>query len=57
MVSSILSVVLCVKKRYREVIAVDETKIKINGKQHLLWAAIDINTTTREVLGLWITQR
>jgi len=43
-----------VEKRYREVIAVDETKIKINGRQHLLWAAIDINTW--EVLGVWITQ-
>jgi transposase-like protein len=43
-----------VQKRYREVIAVDETKIKINGRQHLLWAAIDINTW--EVLGVWITQ-
>jgi transposase-like protein len=43
-----------VEKRYREVIAVDETKIKINGRQHLLWAAIDIHTW--EVLGVWITQ-
>jgi len=33
-----------VKKRYREIIAVDETKIKIHGRYHLLRAAIDINT-------------
>jgi len=37
-----------VETRYRE------TKIKIHGKYHLLWAAIDINTW--EVLGVWITQ-
>lgn len=43
-----------VNKQYQEMIAVDETKIKINGRQHLLWAAIDINTW--EVLGVWITQ-
>ena len=43
-----------VEKRYREIIAVDETKIKINGRQHVLWAAIDINTW--EILGVWITQ-
>ena len=36
-------------------IAVDEKKIKINGHQHLLWAAIDINTW--EILGVWITQK
>ena len=43
-----------VETRHREIIAVDETKIKIHGKYHLLWAAIDINTW--EVLGVWITQ-
>ena len=43
-----------VETQYREIIAVDETKIKINGKYHLIWAAIDINTC--EVLGVWITQ-
>jgi len=32
-----------VNTRYREVIEVDETKIKINGRQHLLRAAIDSN--------------
>ena len=48
------SVLFTVEKRYREVIAVDETKIKIHGKWHLLWAAIDIDTW--EILGVWITQ-
>jgi len=43
-----------VETQYREIIAVDETKIKINGKYHLLWPAIDINTW--EVIGVWITQ-
>ena len=43
-----------VETRYREIIAVDETKIKIHGKNHLLWAAIDINTW--EILGVWVTQ-
>ena len=43
-----------VEKRYREIIAVDGTRIKINGKHHLLWAAIDIDTW--EVLDAWITQ-
>jgi putative transposase len=34
----------------RQVIAVDETMIKIQGKQHLLWA------TPGSSLGLWVTQ-
>ena len=33
-----------VEKLYLDIIAFDGTKIKINGKHHLLWAAIDINT-------------
>jgi len=41
-------------KTYRETIAVDETKLKINGKQYILWAAIDVQTY--EVLGVWITK-
>jgi putative transposase len=44
----------CVNSCYRPLIAVDETKIKINGRWHLLWAAIDVNTW--EILGVWITQ-
>ena len=48
------SALFTVEKRYREVIAVDETKIKIHGKWHLLWTAINIDTW--EILGVWITQ-
>jgi transposase-like protein len=48
------SALFSVEKRYREVVAVDETKIKIHGKWHVLWAAVD--TDTWEVLGVWITQ-
>ena len=47
------STLFSVETRYRQVIAVDETKIKIHGKWHLLWAAVDINTW--EVLGVWVT--
>ena len=36
--------IFTVGKAYREVIAVDETKVKINGKLYILWAAIDIST-------------
>ena len=41
-------------KTYRETIAVDETKLKINGKLYILWAAIDI--TNWEILGVWVSQ-
>jgi len=43
-----------VTKAYREIVAVDETKVKINGKLYILWAAIDIHTY--EVLGVWVTK-
>ncbi len=33
--------VFSVYKYYREIVAVDETKLKINGKLYILWAAID----------------
>ena len=46
--------IFTVKKAYREIIAVDETKVKINGKPYILWAAIDIQT--REILGIWVTK-
>jgi transposase-like protein len=46
--------IFTVKKIYREIIAVDETKVKINGKLYILWAAIDIQT--REILGIWVTK-
>jgi transposase-like protein len=38
----------------REVIAVDETKVKINEKLYILWAAIDIQSW--EILGVWVTK-
>jgi putative transposase len=43
-----------VNKKYRETIAVDETKVKINGKLYILWAAID--TSNWEALGVWVTK-
>jgi len=42
--------IFTVGKSYREVIAVHETKVKINGKLYILWAAIDISTW--EILGV-----
>jgi transposase-like protein len=39
-----------VPKKPREVIAIDETKIKINGKIAFLWAAIDVKN--RELLAI-----
>jgi len=41
------------EKKYREAIAIDETKIKIHGKWHYLWAAIDINSW--EILAIYIS--
>jgi putative transposase len=46
--------IFTVGKTYRETIAVDETKVKINGKLFILWAAIDVQTY--EVLGVWVTK-
>ena len=43
-----------VRKAERKTIAIDETKIKINGKWRILWAAVDIENW--DVLGVWITQ-
>jgi len=40
-------------KKHRNLIAVDETGIKINGEKKYLWAAIDVES--REVLAVWIT--
>ena len=45
--------IFLVEKSYRETVAVDETKVKINGKLYILWAAIDVYSY--EVLGVWIT--
>jgi transposase-like protein len=46
--------IFTVKTTYREIVAVDETKLKINGKLYILWAAIDTNNW--EVLGVWVTK-
>ena len=46
--------IFSVEKCYRETVAVDETKLKINGKLYILWAAID--TSNWEVLGIWVTK-
>lgn len=46
--------IFSVDKTYRPVIAVDETKLKINGKLYIVWAAID--TCNWEVLGIWVTK-
>ena len=43
-----------VQKVERKIIVMDETKIKINGKWHFLWAAVDIENW--DVLGIWVTQ-
>lgn len=45
--------VFTVQKAARRIIAIDETKIKINGQWRILWAAIDIESW--DVLGVWIT--
>ena len=42
------------KTTYRETVAVDETKLKINGKLFILWAAID--TSNWEILGVWVSK-
>jgi transposase-like protein len=46
--------IFSVEKSYRKIVAVDETKVKINGKLYILWAAIDV--CSYEVLGVWITK-
>ena len=37
------------KLRRRRLVAIDETKLKLNGEQFYLWAAVDVDTS--EVLG------
>jgi len=46
--------IFSIEKRYRETVAVDETKLKINGRLYILWAAID--TSNWEILGVWVTK-
>ncbi len=42
-----------VPKKRRSIVAIDETKIKINGKQAFFWAAIDVKT--RELIAIEIS--
>jgi transposase-like protein len=46
--------IFTVGKTHRETVAIDETKLKINGCLYILWAAID--TDNRDVLGIWVTK-
>ena len=46
--------IFSIEKRYIETVAVDETKLKINGRLYILWAAID--TSNWEILGVWVTK-
>ena len=46
--------IFSVGKCYRKIVAVDETKLKINGKLYIVWAAID--TSNWEILGVWVTK-
>ena len=43
-----------VESKHRNVIAIDETKVKIKGKLYILWAAIDIENW--EIIGVWVTK-
>ena len=50
-VHALKGVVLRVPRRVRRVVAMDETKLNINGRQVFVWAAID--TDTRELLAVY----
>ena len=39
------------EKKKRRLVAIDETKIKLENKQIFVWAAIDVDT--RECLAIW----
>ena len=41
------------QKRYRPTVAIDETKVKVEGTWYFLWAAVD--TENRELLGVSLT--
>ena len=43
-----------IQKGTHEIIAVDETKVRIRGKFHIVWAAIDVHTW--EILGVWVSK-
>jgi putative transposase len=50
-VHALRSIVSRVPKRERKLVAIDETKLKIKGRQVFVWAAIDADT--RELLAVY----
>ena len=42
------------KKKKRRLIAIDETKIKLENKQIFVWSAIDVDTM--ECLAIWASE-
>jgi transposase-like protein len=42
-----------VERKYRPIIAVDETKVKVNGKQVFVWSVIDV--FSKEILAAQVT--
>ena len=46
--------IFSLQEKQRNAVAIDETKVKIQGEQHIVWAAIDIQNW--EVLKVWISQ-
>jgi transposase-like protein len=50
-VHALKGIVSPVPRRERKIVAMDETKLKINGRQVYVWAAID--TDTRELLAVY----
>ena len=43
-----------IQKAAHEIIAVDETKVRIREKLHIVWAAVDVHTW--EILGVWVSK-
>jgi transposase-like protein len=43
--------ILTVRNAHREIIAVDETKVTINGKLYMFWAAVEICSWVSLVYG------
>ena len=43
-----------IQKGTHEIIAVDETKVRIRGKFHIVWAAIDVHTW--EIPDVWVSK-
>jgi len=42
-----------IEKKERNILAIDETKVKVNGKQCYIWAVIDVET--KEILSTLVT--